>query len=214
MDPVELPAHPVQLPIPRLQLAQKTLASADIAARLNVAQKDAGRLSLSAKNLAVVAMRMGSAGVGLKTLSGFYDDLAKASIKISREINSQAGLIAANSVTLWRKFVFCRSLLRVQDHLAPEHDLLLQEKLNQTQLLIEQLSEQSQERSRRLAAAIDELDQQMRSMQVIVVNARIESSTLPEYQAQLSELTSQIQQATEAILHEVAHCRQWLKDLA
>ncbi len=214
MDPVELQhSHELVVPLPRLQLAQQTLASADIAARLNVAQKDAARLSLSAKNLAVVAMRMGSAGVGLKTLSGFYDDLAKASIKISREINAQAGIIAANSVTLWRKFVFCRCLTRVQAQLEPERDLLLQEKLHQTEHLITQLTAQSQEGARRLAAAIDVLDQQMRSMQVIVVNARIESSALPDYQAQLSELTSQIQRATEAILREVAYCRQGLKDL-
>lgn len=199
--------------LPRLALAQKTLASADIAARLNSAQKDASRLSLSAKNLAVLAMRMGIAGVGLKTLSGFYDELAKASIKISLEINGQAGVIAKNSVSLWRKFMFSDNLQRVQHSMGAAQDELIEQKLKVAHGHIKNLTEQSQIESRRLTFAIDELDQQMRSMQVIVVNARIEASAVPEYQEQLAELTAQIQRATSAILAEVRSCRQWLKDL-
>ncbi len=205
--------NPGLVALPRLALAQKTLASADIAARLNSAQRDAAKLSLSAKNLAVLAMRMGITGVGLKTLSGFYDELAKSSIKISREINSQAGVIAKSSVSLWRKFMFSECLMRVQQSMGGTNDTLLIEKIKIVQEQIAHLIEQSKMESIRLTFAIDELDQQMRSMQVIVVNARIEASAVPEYQAQLSELTAQIQQATTSILSEVRSCRRWLKDL-
>ena len=200
--------------LPRHALAVKTVASAAIASRLNAAQKDAAKLSLSAKNLAVVSIRIGVSGAGLKTLSTFYDELAHASIVISRDINRQAGQIAALTVSLWRKHLFCQKLLQVQATIQPTSDVLLDQQLVSGHQDLSALANAAQQQAQRLTLSIDELELQMRAMHVIVVNARMEAASLPDYKSQLTELMAQIHRSTTNIMDEVHQCKHWIKDLA
>jgi len=200
--------------LPRHPLAYKTVASADIASRLNMAQKDAAKLSLSAKNLAVVSIRIGTAGAALKTLSTFYDELANTSIAISRNINRQAGQIAMLTVALWRKHLFCQRLLQVETNIYPASDPLLHQQLQAATEQSSTLATHAQRQAQQLALSIDDLELQMRAMQVIVVNARMEAANLPDHKAQLNELMALIHHSTLNIMREVEQCKRWLKDLS
>lgn len=68
-------------------IAIQTIAAADIAAKLYLAQNSAARLSLTAKNLSVIAARIDLDATSLKNLSSFYDQLVLNPIKRFKEIN-------------------------------------------------------------------------------------------------------------------------------
>ena len=194
-------------------LAAQTAAAADISARLNRSRKQAGLLSLSAKNLSVLAVRIGQQAAGLKVLSLFYDEFAQRSIKVSNEINRLAASIALDSVLRWRSELFKQKVLRVlASKPANSADMLIVKK-RKVEEVCDALKQHSDHYCHRLDLQLDELLTFMQSMQVIAINARIEAGNLPDHRVQLDDLSEKIDQSTELILQDVHICRGRIKDI-
>lgn len=194
-------------------LAAQTAAAADISAQLNQSRKQASLLSLSAKNLSVIAVRIGQEAAGLKVLSLFYDEFAQKSIKVSNKINQLAANIAANSVKRWRSELFQQKVEQVLCS-QPQHsqDLLVR-KLQLRQHSCLQLKQQTDTACQTLEGYLEELLTFMQSMQVIAINARVEAGNLPLHKAQLDDLSEKIDITTRSILDNVHACQHRMKDI-
>ncbi len=194
-------------------LAAQTAAAADISAQLNQSRKQAGLLSLSAKNLSVIAVRIGQEAAGLKVLSLFYDEFAQKAIKVSNEINKLAAKIALNSVKRWRSELFRQKVEQVLSTPPLYSRELLHNKINLGQAISNQLKQQTDSACQKLEGYLEELLTFMQSMQVIAINARVEAGNLPLHKAQLDDLSEKIDLTTRSILENVHACQHRMKEI-
>ncbi|QIR16403.1 hypothetical protein [Shewanella aestuarii] len=197
----------------RHPLAQQTAAAADISARLNRSRKQAGLLSLSAKNLSVLAVRIGQQAAGLKVLSLFYDEFAQSAIVISNEINRLVARIALDSVSRWRREMFSNKVTQVLESDPLYSTALLMAKKQHVVTCCDEFRLNTQQYCRQLDMQLEELFKFMQSMQVIAVNARIEAGSIPEYQRQMDGLSEKIDQSTAVILEDVHICKSLIKEI-
>lgn len=82
--------------------AGSTVISAEISGRLTLSKKSAYNLSLAAKNLSVMSVRIGESAAGLKVLSLFYDQLAQRALKSTDDICAMARRVSLNTMRRWR----------------------------------------------------------------------------------------------------------------
>lgn len=195
-----------------LVMARQAISSAEISGRLFNAQKSAAKLSLSAKNLSVIAARIGADAAGLKVLSDFYDQFAQKAIKASIEINFLANGIARNTISRWR----CQMLLSKLDWVMNKNTVIDSMLQHQCQLSIKRqnlLKKESQIDCHKLARILQELLDYMKTMQVIAVNARIEACVLNSHYLQLTQLSTSIDSYSASILDDIKYCEIKIKGL-
>lgn len=193
-------------------IAKQTLAAADIAAKLFLAQRAAATLSLTAKNLSVIAARIGLDAAGLKVLSSFYDQFAQKAIKLSKEINALAQRISRNTMVRWRTQLLIQKVEAVLKRNHTSQPLLE----NNQQWAVQrelQLRNASKQLCLQLERLLAELLDSMMTMQVIAVNARIEACSLQGYQLQMSQLSLSIDANSTSILVDIQHCQSRLQEL-
>lgn len=197
------------------QHSAETVIAANIAGRLNQAQKDANRLSLAAKNLSVIAHRIGGQAAGLRTLSEFYDEFALRSIRLSEQINRLSAEISRASVKAWRQhqLELCLEYALSQTTDFKDHTGLVSQCLHRSTLQSASLRQQSQAFRRQLHQSLADLAGYMQTIQVIAVNSRIEAAQLTSYHAQLKDLSTSIDRNTNAIMSHLDFCQHELRDL-
>ncbi|MFT5164539.1 MAG: methyl-accepting chemotaxis protein, partial [Alteromonadaceae bacterium] len=66
---------------------QVFIVAANISAILSVAQQEAKKLSLTAKNARAIAIRAGEKAMGFKVITDFIDEFANLTIECANEIN-------------------------------------------------------------------------------------------------------------------------------
>lgn len=193
----------------------ETVIAANIAGRLNQAQKDANRLSLAAKNLSVIANRIGDQAAGLRTLSEFYDEFALRSIRLSEQINRLSAEISRTSVKAWRQhqLELCLEYAIERSQAHREHITLVNLSFEQSTQQSAQLRQQSRTFRRQLHQSLDDLAGYMQTIKVIAVNSRIEAARLTAYQAQLKDLSASIDHNTNAIMSHLDFCQHELREL-
>lgn len=193
----------------------ETVVAAHIAGRLNQARRDAGRLSLAAKNLSVIAHRIGTDAAGLRILSEFYDEFAQRSIRLSEHINGLSAQISYKAVQAWRRHQLedCLSYALAAHQGAASHRRLLDQAFARSHQGSANVREQSLLLRRQLQQALDELSRYMQTIKVIAVNSRIEAVQLTLYQAQLHDLSTSINLNTNAILAHLEYCQRQLREL-
>lgn len=194
-------------------LAAQTAAAANISAQLNQSRQQAGLLSLSAKNLSVIAVRIGQEAAGLKVLSLFYDEFAQRAIKVSNEINQLAADIALNSVKRWRSEMFRLKMEQVLRHPPAFSGELLNHKMQLVAATSAHLKQNTDGACQALESHLEELLTFMQSMQVIAINARVEAGNLPLHKAQLDDLSAKIDITTQKILENVHACQHRMKEI-
>jgi hypothetical protein len=204
--------HSAEIRVKKCLIAIQTLAAADIAAKLYVAQNSAARLSLTAKNLSVIAARIGLDAAGLKVLSSFYDQFAQKAIKLAKEINFLAQRISRNTMARWRNQLL---LTKVDAVLKRKHrpQVLLERNYQEVQRKAMLLHHGSNALCEQLERLLAELLDSMMTMQVIAVNARIEACSLLSHQLQLSQLSLSIEAHSTSIRVDIQHCQSRLKEL-
>lgn len=197
------------------QHSAETVIAANIAGRLNQAQKDANRLSLAAKNLSVIAHRIGGQAAGLRTLSEFYDEFALRSIRLSEQINRLSAEISRSSVKAWRQhqLELCLEYALNQTDAANSHTGLVRQCLQRSNAQSATLRQQSQTFRRQLHQSLADLAGFMQTIKVIAVNSRIEAAQLSAYQAQLKDLSTSIDNNTNAIMSHLDFCQRELREL-
>ncbi|WP_445767504.1 hypothetical protein [Rheinheimera sp.] len=193
-------------------MAIHTVAAVNISARLFLAQKSAAKLSLTAKNLSVIAARIGVDAAGLKVLSGFYDQFAQNAIKVAGDINRLAQRIARNTMVRWRCHLFSQKVAVVLANNSNEQ-VLLNKSFQQAIAREQQLQQGNLSQCRQLERLLAELLDYMMTMQVIAVNARIEACSLSGYQLQLTQLAEAIERNSSGLLADIKHCQFRLKEL-
>lgn len=193
-------------------MARQTVITAEISAHLLAAQSIAANLSFSAKNLSVIAARIGVEAAGLKVLSGFYDQFAMRAIKATKEINLVAHNIARMTMVRWRCGLFIKKLDWVMAR-NTEQQAVLNKCYHDVFNRDNHLRQQTLESCQQLSRLLEELLDYMRTMQVIAVNARIEASNLKSHTLQLTQLSTAIDQHSVAILSDITVCQQKLREL-
>ncbi|MDP5137904.1 hypothetical protein ORJ04_18285 [Rheinheimera baltica] len=193
-------------------MALQTVAAVNISARLFLAQKSAAKLSLTAKNLSVIAARIGVDAAGLKVLSGFYDQFAQNAIKVAGDINRLAQRIARNTMVRWRCHLFSQKVAVLLANNSNEQGLL-NKSFQQAIAREQQLQQGNLSQCRQLERLLAELLDYMMTMQVIAVNARIEACSLSGYQLQLTQLAEAIERNSSGLLADITHCQFRLKEL-
>lgn len=193
------------------QHSAETVISATIAARLNLARRDAGRLSLAAKNLSVIANRIGIEAASLRTLSEFYDEFAQRSIRLSDQINQLSTGIAHLAVKAWRQYNLQRCLEKVLQ--ANTEQRFLQARHAEGEQRFSETREQSLRFRNQLQQSLDDLNRFLQTIKVIAVNSRIEAASLTAYKAQLSDLSKSIETNTQAMMSHVEFCQRQLREL-
>lgn len=192
-------------------MAFQTVAAADISGRLFLSGKSAYSLSLAAKNLSVMAVRIGEEAAGLKVLSIFYDQLAQRAIRSTRDISVLAQGISKNTMARWR----CSLLL---NKIGP----VIQR--NSDSELLTSCFDSVSERETDIRADgyksclllgryLDDLNECMTTMQVVAVNARIEASTLKNNSLQMVQLSDSIETNSRRILDDVKYCQTRIREI-
>lgn len=193
----------------------ETVIAANIAGRLNQAQKDANRLSLAAKNLSVIAHHIGGQAAGLRTLSEFYDEFALRSIRLSEQINRLSAEISRSSVKAWRQhqLELCLEFALAHTQEYKDHTHLVSQCLARSTEQSAMLRQRSSTFRRQLRQALEDLAGYMQTIKVIAVNSRIEAAQLTAYQAQLKDLSASIDNNTNAIMSHLDFCQRELGEL-
>lgn len=192
--------------------ASEMVAATKISSHLLRVQKNAHRISMTAKNLSVISARIGSEAGSLKELSKFFDSFAQQSIRISIAINKVAKDIVTDMMTCWR-IQLCMD--KVQNVLSkPE---LKATTLTTRLVVINQDATNVKQRNtvhqHQLVECLDSLTKCMQTMQIIAVNARIEACGLMNYQRQLNELSGSIENYTSTIFGEIKQCEYLLRGI-
>ncbi len=193
------------------RMAFQTVAAADISGRLFQSGKSAYSLSLAAKNLSVMAARIGEDAAGLKVLSIFYDQLAQRAIRSTRDISQLAQLISRNTMLRWR----CSLMLKKIQPVVHRH----QESQLLSRTFVQVTERESVIRSDGYASCsmmhrhLDDLFECMTTIQVVAVNARIEASTLKHHAAQMMQLSDSIENHSRKILGDVQYCQGRIREI-
>ena len=200
------------VPVSHNNGATEIVAAARISAHLLKVQKNAQRISMTAKNLSVISARIGAEAGSLKELSKFFDSFAQQSIRTSAAINKVAKHIVTDMMTCWRTQLCMGKVQKVLS--KPE---LTAPALNTRLALISQDATSVRQRNfvhqRELGECLDDLTKCMQTMQIIAVNARIEACGLLDYQRQLTELSGSIENYTSAIFGEIKQCEHLLREI-
>lgn len=178
--------------------------SAKIAAELYCAQEITRSLSISSKNLRVLAKRIGESASGLAVLASFYDECSRESILLADHVNSITTESAHNAVKEWRYSLFEDKLKQVCSKMGdipipsiiaavldskPERELERKEHIS---LL-----------NRELHDLLISMQKNIRSIAVIAVNSKIEAPRTGIHSSVLLDMAQNVEVMITQILKHI-----------
>ena len=186
--------------------ANQTVAAAQIASELHLAQQVARQLAISSKNARAIVLRAGSQAAGLAVIANFYDELANKTIALAKSINITALEISTHSVTEWRNSAVLSNLnsARSLAETAIYRDGITYF-INEINSRQKSLDYQFGQLMSELRNKLDEIQQHMRAIDVIAVTSKLEAVQTGEFQGQLVEMADGIQVMANKIKEHVSH---------
>lgn len=183
---------------------QQTVIAAKVAAELYHAQEITRSLSISSKNLRVLAKRIGESAAGLAVLATFYDECSRESISLADLVSSMTVETASKAVREWRTSLF-------EEKLEKSFRFMDEDKVPAIvkQHLLErpQREQQSRERiarfNRELNDLLTEMQKNIRSIAVIAVNSKIEAPRTGEHSPVLLDMAHNVEEMIKRILHHI-----------
>ncbi|MFY8275389.1 chemotaxis protein [Pseudoalteromonas sp. SSDWG2] len=181
---------------------------AKVVANLSIIVGEAKRLSLTAKNARVVAIRAGDEARGFDPITNYIDEFSTATIQISNHIETQSNTLFKLALAVMRNQQYASHLRKA----AGQHDC---EALAKRVYEAEQdFLAQMQHFSHTLFALqsyFEEIEKQMRSAEYIAVRSRVEASQANEFCHSLESVSDyivgaalKIKQATVSNLKEIS----------
>jgi len=183
---------------------QQTVIAAKVAAELHHAQEITRSLSISSKNLRVLAKRIGESAAGLAVLATFYDECSRESISLADLVSSMTIETANTAVREWRASLFEEKLEASYLKMSPDQvpSIVNEHISNKTQR-----EQQSRERigrfNRELNDLLIEMQKNIRSIAVIAVNSKIEAPRTGEHSPVLLDMAHNVEEMIKRILQHI-----------
>lgn len=187
-----------------LDHTRTVLVAASVAAELQKAVNAAFELSLVAKNARVLVLRAGEQASGFKVISNFFNDMASNTIELSRKISISAIHLSQVIVAEWRTENFIErvntSLLRLDDSIDSS---FIDASIDQAESVVKKSAIAFDALLESIIKELEDIHQQMRAADHIILTSRIEAERAGEYRKDLHEMANQVQIRTDAIKYHI-----------
>ena len=184
----------------RSDQARQTLAATTIARSLFQAQIKARSLSVSSKNLSVVALRIGEDAAGLAVLASFYDELAKGTIRLANRIGELTADIARLAVRQWQLALVDQHLITAMGSMRQDQTLLIEARRSVFTRDERSMQTEFNGLMKKLESMLDEMKQQTQVISVIAVNSKLEATRVTTSRATLNSMAKDIESTTQVII--------------
>lgn len=183
---------------------KQTVIAAKVAAELYHAQQITRSLSISSKNLRVLAKRIGESAAGLAVLASFYDECSRESIALADLVSAMTVQTASNAVKEWRYSLFEAKLekacSRIPEGLVPTIVVEVLEHKPQREL---ESKERISHFNRELNDLLVSMQKNIRSIAVIAVNSKIEAPRTGSHSPVLLDMAQNVEEMIKQILKHI-----------
>lgn len=183
---------------------QQTVIAAKVAAELYHAQEITRSLSISSKNLRVLAKRIGESAAGLAVLATFYDECSRESISLADHVSHMTVETANRAVKEWRTSLFEDKLVKASASMEPTKiPAIVEEHIRNQAQREQQARERIARFNRELNDLLTEMQKNIRSIAVIAVNSKIEAPRTGEHSPVLLDMAHNVEEMIKRILHHI-----------
>ncbi len=192
---------------------QVFIVAANISAILSVAQQEAKKLSLTAKNARAIAIRAGEKAMGFKVITDFIDEFASLTIECANEINEQSlhfAKVAMNSSN-YKEFLRRLDHVKMRNH-ELEQSQVFTELYDQTQETARTCDIECEKLVRNLESLLETIQTQMRASGFIAATSKVEAARAEEYKDNLDSVAENIAVASGTIMNCVNKSFHWLRE--
>lgn len=190
-----------------LMLNENTLQAviaAKVAAELYHAQEITRSLSISSKNLRVLAKRIGESAAGLAILATFYDECSRESISLADHVTTITIQTANRAVREWRYSLYEEKLeqacKKIDEHsIPPIIATVIDSKLERKSQNKEYMSHFNRE----LHDLLISMQKNIRTIAVIAVNSKIEAPRTGVHSAALLDMAKNVEAMIKQILKHI-----------
>jgi hypothetical protein len=183
---------------------QQTVIAAKVAAELYHAQEITRSLSISSKNLRVLAKRIGESAAGLAVLATFYDECSRESISLADRVSIMTVETASKAVSEWRISLFEQHLVKACENIRTEKvPKIVAEHLTNRNQREQQSKERIARFNRELNDLLTEMQKNIRSIAVIAVNSKIEAPRTGEHSPVLLDMAQNVEEMITRILKHI-----------
>lgn len=182
----------------------QTVIAAKVAAELYHAQVITRSLSISSKNLRVLAKRIGESAAGLAVLATFYDECSRESISLADHVSSMTIQTANKAVKEWRYSLYEEKLeqacQKMGDRKIPPIIAAVLEAKPEREL---QSKEHMSHFNRELHDLLITMQKNIRSIAVIAVNSKIEAPRTGVHSPVLLDMAQNVEEMIKQILKHI-----------
>mgnify|MGYP000016900377 CR=1 FL=1 len=190
---------------------QQTVIAAKVAAELYHAQEITRSLSISSKNLRVLAKRIGESAAGLAVLATFYDECSRESISLADLVSSMTVETASKAVREWRTSLFEQKLEYAVSKMASNQiPLIIAEHLANRESREQQSRARIIRFNRELHDLLIDMQKNIRSIAVIAVNSKIEAPRTGEHSPVLLDMAQNVEEMIIQILQHIDNALKYL----
>lgn len=183
---------------------QQTVIAAKVAAELYHAQEITRSLSISSKNLRVLAKRIGESAAGLAVLATFYDECSRESISLADHVSHMTVETANRAVKEWRTSLFEDKLVKASKSMEADRvPNIVAEHIQGRFQREQQARERIARFNRELNDLLTEMQKNIRSIAVIAVNSKIEAPRTGEHSPVLLDMAHNVEEMIKRILHHI-----------
>lgn len=180
---------------------------ANISAALHDAQTEAKKLSLTAKNARVLAIRAGELASGFKVITNFIDEFAHKTIDFAEQVHR----VSLKISTIARQTSSIRDLIartdysiaRLDNDIAKQHILNVRE---QQRAKLKSYDLQFRKACGQLESLLLEITDQMRAATFIASTSKVEAVQAGNYRDNLNSVALGISRASQTINNAAKHC--------
>lgn len=189
----------------------QAVIAAKVAAELYHAQEITRSLSISSKNLRVLAKRIGESASGLAVLATFYDECSRESISLADHVSTMTIKTANRAVKEWRYSLYEEKLeqacKKIDEHSIPPIIAAVLEAKPQREL---HSKEQISHFNRELHDLLISMQKNIRTIAVIAVNSKIEAPRTGSHSTALLDMAQNVEVMIRQILKHIATALKFL----
>ncbi len=192
---------------------QQTVIAAKVSAELHHVQEITRSLSISSKNLRVLAKRIGQNAAGLAVLATFYDECSRETISIADYVTKMTVNTASQAVNEWRISLYEQKLEEACKNISPE------QVPNTVKRHLEEKPRREQENkdlinrfNRDLHDLLIDMQKNIRSIAVIAVNSKIEAPRTGEHSPILLDMAESVEIMIRKILNHIDTSLKYISD--
>jgi methyl-accepting chemotaxis protein len=192
---------------------QVFIVAANISAMLSVAQQEAKKLSLTAKNARAIAIRAGEKAMGFKVITDFIDEFASLTIECANEINDLSlhfARVAMNSSN-YKEFLHRLDSVKARSADLKSSKVFLN-LYSETKNTARECDAECQRLVRNLESLLETIQTQMRASGFIAATSKVEAARAEEYKDSLDSVAQNIAVASGTIMNCVNKSFHWLRE--